>query len=215
MTLLDWFSDSSTVLLVVNSILYSKKYNSESLAYRFFTIYLLLMALNQIVVTILHELEITNLFLSNVYIIVQFLMLSLFYNQIFKNKSKRKYVITILYIVLAFLGVQYSWTPGLFNVYNTIGIILTLSILILYSIIYFFYSLSDDKLKFLIVNSGILIYLLGTILIFSIANLGLDFDRDTEIILWIVNAFVFLVFQCIIFFEWFRNYRTKKQLLEV
>ena len=213
MTLLDIFSDSSTVLLVVNSILYSKHIITNNLVYRYFAIYLVLMAINQLANTILFELEIPNIFLSNTYLILQFLMLSLFYYEMFKAELQRKYILIVMFILLFILGVQYIWTPDLFWKYNTFGIITTSSVIISYSIIYFFYYIADKQLILYLVNSGILIYLLGTILIFSIANVGLKLDPKVEIALWVLNAIIFLVFQIIIITQWFFDRKKKKNIL--
>ena len=144
--------------------------------------------------------------------IAQFILLSLFYYAIFEMQNRRKYILIILIIVSIILGVQYIWTPNLFFNYNTIGIIATSSILISYAITYFFYYIGDKELKLYLVNSGILIYLLGTILIFSIANVGLKIARDIEVALWILNAFIYLVFQVIITTQWFVDRKRKKNI---
>ncbi len=213
MSLLDIFSDSSTLILILNAALYSKFIVSKDLAYKYFAIYLLCTAINQLTGTILFELEIPNLYLANTYLIMQFLMLSLFYYEIFKEQEKRKYILVMMFILLAVLGVQYAWTPNLFFQYNTVGVIVTSTVLISYSVIYFFHHISDKELKLYLVNSGILIYLLGTILIFSIANIGLKLAQETELALWILNAFIFLVFQIIILIQWYIDRRKKKNML--
>ncbi|WP_290671523.1 hypothetical protein [Kordia sp.] len=212
MSLLDIFSDSSTILLLLNAVLYAKYILSKDLTYKYFAIYLILMAVNQSFVTIFFELEIDNTFLANTFMIAQFILLSLFYYAIFEMQNRRKYILIILIIVSIILGVQYIWTPNLFFNYNTIGIIATSSILISYAITYFFYYIGDKELKLYLVNSGILIYLLGTILIFSIANVGLKIARDIEVALWILNAFIYLVFQVIITTQWFVDRKRKKNI---
>ncbi|WP_298511760.1 hypothetical protein [uncultured Kordia sp.] len=214
MSLLDIFSDGSTIVLLLNAILYSKHAISKDLAYKYFAIYLLLMAINQSIVTIFFELEIDNTFLAHTYMIAQFIMLSLFYHAIFETQNQRKYILIILLIVSIILGVQYTRTPDLFFNYNTIGIIATSTILISYAITYFFYHIGDKELKLYLVNSGILIYLLGTILIFSIANVGLKLDPKIESALWILNAIIFLVFQIIILIQWFVDRKKKKNSLK-
>ncbi|MCH2193493.1 MAG: hypothetical protein MK119_05110 [Kordia sp.] len=196
----------------MNAVLYAKYILSKDLTYKYFAIYLILMAVNQSFVTIFFELEIDNTFLANTFMIAQFILLSLFYYAIFEMQNRRKYILIILIIVSIILGVQYIWTPNLFFNYNTIGIIATSSILISYAITYFFYYIGDKELKLYLVNSGILIYLLGTILIFSIANVGLKIARDIEVALWILNAFIYLVFQVIITTQWFVDRKRKKNI---
>lgn len=210
MSLLVVFSHTSTILLALNAILYSKHLNSKDLVYKYFAIYLILMAINQITNTTLFVMEKRTFFLFNTYLIAQFLMLSLFYYEMFKVKKQRKFILIVMFIISIILGVQYIWTPDLFFNYNIIGIITTSTILISYAITYFFYHIGDKELKLYLVNSGLLIYLLGTILIFSIANVGLQLERDLERALWILNAFIYLVFQIIIMTQWFFD-RKKKQ----
>ncbi|WP_430408844.1 hypothetical protein [Kordia sp.] len=212
MSLLDVFSDSSTVVLLLNAVLYSKFIVSKDFAYKYFAIYLILMALNQALVTISFEFQIDNTLLANTYMIMQFVMLSLFYYAIFKEQKQRKYILIILVTVSIILGVQYAWTPGLFHEYNPYGIIATSTIVIFYAITYFFHHISDKELKLYLVNSGILIYLLGTILLFSIAKAGLKIEREIEVALWILNAFIYLVFQVIITTQWFSDRRKNKKI---
>ncbi|WP_046755818.1 hypothetical protein [Kordia jejudonensis] len=212
MSLLDIFSDSSTVVLILNAALYAKFIVSKDFAYKYFAIYLILMAINQTLVTISFELEIDNTLLANTYMIFQFVMLSLFYYAIFKEQKQRKYILIILLVVTIILGVQYAWTPKLFHEYNPYGIIATSTILIFYAITYFFHHISDKELKLYLVNSGILIYLLGTILLFSIAKAGLKIEPEIEVALWILNAFIYLVFQVIITTQWFSDRRKNKKI---
>jgi len=212
MSLLDIFSDSSTVVLILNAALYAKFIVSKDFAYKCFAIYLILMAINQTLVTISFEFKIDNTLLANTYMILQFVMLSLFYYAIFKEQKHRKYILIILFTVSIILGVQYAWTPGLFHQYNPYGIIATSTILIFYAITYFFHHISDKELKLYLVNSGILIYLLGTILLFSIAKAGLKIEREIEVALWILNAFIYLVFQVIITTQWFSDRRKNKKI---
>lgn len=213
MSLLVIFSYSSTIVLILNSILYSKHILSKDLAYKYFAIYLILMAINQLAGTVLFKFEMDNLFLANTYLLAQFIMLSLFYHAIFEGKKQRNYILGALALILIILGVQYFWTPDLFLQYNTIGVIITSTVLISYSIIYFFSYISDKILKLYLVNSGILIYLLGTILIFSIANVSRGLDKEIERALWILNALIYLVFQIIILVQWFSDRKKKAKTL--
>ena len=78
MSLLDIFSDSSTILLLLNAVLYAKYILSKDLTYKYFAIYLILMAVNQSFVTIFFELEIDNTFHdSSVYFVKSILLCNL------------------------------------------------------------------------------------------------------------------------------------------
>jgi hypothetical protein len=91
--------------------------------------------------------------------------------------------------------------------------IITHAILVLYALLYFYKSLSG-KGEFLIVNVGVFFYLLSSTLIFASGNLvfNLNVSKSVVDILIQVNVDLYLVFQILIFIEWYRNYRKKPSL---
>jgi len=196
-----------TAFYVVNLTLFFKSFARNNKAFKFFNIYLLLIAIVQILTIyigqILHK---PNLFLSHFYFIFQFIFLSLFYFELLQLKLVK----TFLFAVMALLVFQYFEHPELFFKYNALGMSLTQMILVFYSILYFYKSLSG-KGEFVIVNIGIFFYLLSSTLIFASGNLvlNLDISEATQFTLINVNRILILVFQILIFIEWYRNYRIK------
>jgi uncharacterized membrane protein len=106
---------------------------------------------------------------------------------------------------------QFVIDPELFFRYNSIGASVMQSIIIIYSLIFFYRSISGTS-EFLIVNIGIFLYLLSSALIFVSGNVVLDLDisEDTRFLLINVNRVLILVFQILIFVEWRKNYFRKK-----
>jgi len=188
-------------------LLYFKSFIYEDKAFKIFNIYLSLICAVQLatmfVGKILHK---PNLFLSHFYFIIQFGFLSFFYNELLKNKL----VLYILTPIIIFLLYQYIDEPNLFYRYNVIGISLTQSILVIYSIIYLYRCLQGEN-KFLIINVGLFLYLVSSTLIFASGNLifNLNISESMNYLLINTNRILYFLFQILIFIEWRKNYYKK------
>jgi hypothetical protein len=114
-------------------------------------------------------------------------------------------------LVLLFVAYQLVSTPSMIDHYNPIGITITQIILVGYSIMYFYKSLSGHR-QFLIVNIGIFFYLLASTLIFASGNLvfNLNFSKEVSNTLGKANDLLYLVFQILILAEWWKNYSFPK-----
>ncbi|HIB48522.1 MAG TPA: hypothetical protein EYO35_09475 [Flavobacteriaceae bacterium] len=147
-----------------------------------------------------------NIFLFHYYFIGQFIFLSLF----FKELMQKKWVLYILVLVLIGLGTNYAIYPEIFNEYHTIGVSITQSIIVVYALIYYYQSLTGRNL-FLLVNTGILLYFMTSILFFASGNLIIDLNlpKETQRYISIVNQFLYFIFLVLIFIEWYRSYRVK------
>ncbi len=191
----------------MNVLLYFKSFIKEDKAFKVFTIYLLLICLIQLTTMfigkVLHK---PNLFLSHFYFIIQFVFLSLFYKELLKSKL----VIYILLSILGTLTYQYIDDPEIFFRYNTIGISITQSILIVYAIVYLYRCLQGENL-FLIVNVGLFLYLVSSTLIFASGNLifNLNISDSMNFLLINTNRILYFLFQILIFIEWRKNYYKK------
>lgn len=145
----------------------------------------------------------TNLFLFVYYLVAQFVCLSLF----FYSLLKQNWIRWMLLLVLGLLLIQYVLEPSLYFKYNPLGTLITQLVLVFYSLFYFYDSLSG-KGRFTIVNYGIFLYLLSSILIFASGNLVFN-DLVPEIIshhLQDLNLVLYFVFQIFIIFEWVKHY---------
>lgn len=158
------------------------------------------------VVTKILQLE-SNIFISHYYFIGQIILLSFFYFEILQKKI-------IWFILAAFiigLILQYLFSEDIYNKYNQSGILFSNLIIIMYSI-FFLYKALSEKLEFTMINLFMLIYMLPTTLIFSSGNLVFNINIPTETIqlLLNINTLLYLVFQIVIFVEWWKNYSVAK-----
>jgi len=151
--------------------------------------------------------RVNNLHLSHYYLVTQFILLSLFYYHLYKNKIQKKITLSILLVVVSVLIVQSYLNPDLLYKFNLLEILCTSLTLVLFSVIQFYNSLSETK-KFTYVNSGIFIYLLSSTLIFCSGNIMTELDPSINKLVWFMNVVLYLVYQLLITFEWYQNFRN-------
>ena len=194
---------------VLYPLLYLTRFTKNSKAFKYFTIYLLIIGTIQISMQtyILVTMGDSNLFFFIYYFILQFIMLSLFYKELLGYK----WINIITGIVLLLIAYQYVTEPSLYFKYNPIGSSITQLIIVVYSLLYFYKSLTGKR-EFLIVNVGLFIYLLSSLLIFASGNLALldSFPEYIPKLLHSSNLALYLILQILIVVEWFRNYRVHK-----
>jgi len=149
----------------------------------------------------------SNLFLSHYYFIIQFILLSIFYVELLKYK----WIYVILGLSICLLGYQYITDEDLYFKYNALGMFFTQIIIVVYALLYMYQSLTGSK-EFTIVNVGIFMYLLASALIFASGNLifNIDVPESFSNLLLDINLILFLVYQILIFIEWWKNYSVLK-----
>lgn len=196
--------------LLINLILFSTQFFKESKAYKIFTIYLALVLVIQVWAETLIQQRMSNLFLSHFYFIGQFVGLSLFYWHILRQKnSQRQFVLGGLVVALIILGIQYCYDTSLFFRFNLFEIILTSFILIVWASTHF-YNLLNEKKEFYYANIGILMYLLGSTILFLVGNLMTSLSPTLNQIPWIINSFLYIIYQIFILFDWKDRYSRKE-----
>ncbi len=190
-------------LLLLNSILFFNSRKGEDKVYKCIMIYLMIQFVVEFccnLIGILHPNE--NFFLSHYYFIIQFIMLSMFFRQVLKNKVLKKIVSCNLVLVLLVLGFQYYKTPLLYWKFNYFEIGLTSILLIFYAIIYFFENIKGTY-KYHYFCLGLTFYLTSSCLIFLTGNTELVFMNEPVYLdIWIFNSLFFILFQIFIYKEW-------------
>lgn len=204
-----FFSNLSKVILAINTILFFKHFIKANKTFKIYSIYLLVILIIQIKGYLLWVDNLPNLYLSHFYFILQFIFLSFFYITLFNSKRQKKTVLFISLFVLLIIGIQYTITPALYTKFNLLEIVLTSLSLVSFSVVHFYNSLIE-KMKFVYINSGIFIYLISSTLIFCSGNfLNLSTHNNLNKILWLFNSILYVIYQVLIFIEWFKNYRKK------
>lgn len=199
------------VLVFINTIIYFIGFAPKGKAYKFFVIYLFALSVIQTAAEIYASKGLNNHFLSTYYLFLQFILLSCFFYHLFKDiKNKKSSIIkyTSLSILIG-LTVQYSIYPETYYVFNSIGFLLTTSAIILYSVFYLFEQMSK-KLPFYYTNIGIFIYFISSSLIFASAIAIVSFNDKTNMLIWKINALLFIIYQLLILWEWMQNFYLKR-----
>jgi hypothetical protein len=204
------FSNLSNLILVVNLILFLKRFRSNSKSFKVFTCYLAVITLLQVISKILFYLKINNLGFSHVYFLSQFLLLSYFFIIILENIIIKRIIKLMTIIVMLILTVNYYLDPNFFTAFNLFEIVLCSIPLIFYSFIFFIQNLEQNFKKYLYLNSGIFIYLMCSTLLFVTGNYISPIETYWYRFIWVINAFLYLIYQLFIFTEWYKSFRKSE-----
>lgn len=203
----------SSILLLLNIILLFKGFTKKNKPLKIFVSYLIISLLFQIITTIMNRLKLHNLFLSHYYFIFQFLMLSYFYFNILKSIKIKKIIKAISALVICSLILQYSLHPETYFIFNVFEIVICSIPLVLYSFLFFNQNIMNDfKNDFIYLNSGVFIYLLSSTLLFAAGNYVSTSVTSWNRFIWTFNTLLYLVYQILIFVEWYKNFRSKKDI---
>jgi hypothetical protein len=198
-------------ILLLNLILFFIRFSNQGKAYKIFTVYLGLVFVVQILAEILIQQKRNNLFLSHFYFIGQFIVLSIFYLNILKKVDFQKKIVKGgLILGLSILGIQFVNDNTLFFKFNLFEIVITSFLLIVFASFHF-YNLLNEKKEFYYINMGILIYLFGSTILFLVGNLMTSLSPKLNKIPWILNSFLYIIYQLFILVEW-KNSFFKKEI---
>lgn len=188
--------------------MFLKEYKSKDKSYKIFTFYIGAIVLVQIISVIYSSQNINNLFLSHFYFIGQFILLSFFFETLLKEKYQKKFVKAGLILGLLTLGIQYGLDPSLFLKFNLFEIFITSFLLIIYATFHF-YNMLNEKKEFYYINMGILLYLFGSTILFLAGNLIVTLSSKMNKWTWILNSFLYIIYQVFILVEWKKSFSKK------
>jgi hypothetical protein len=203
-----YFGDFLVLTSFILAVLFSIGFSRNRKAYKIFTLYLVFIAILQMVMYYFTLYKWNNIFLFHFYFVGQFIFMSLFYYELLLNKI----VYVILGLGLIAIGIQYTLQPDIFYEYHTYGVSATQSIIVLYAMVHYYKSLTTTLSYFIYINTGVLLYFMTSILFFASGNLmlNLNIPKETQRYILLINLFLYFLFQILIFVEWYRNYRVKK-----
>lgn len=200
-----FFANLAEIVLLINCVLYLKSFSNYGKAFKLITSYIVIHTIVEFSMRILGLYKIQNLFFSHLYFIGQFVILSFFYITILKDNLLKKIIKIYLIIALITLAVQYCLKPSLFYTFNLFEIFITCFPLIIYSVFYFYQMLNEKKV-FYYINTGMIIYLFGSTIIFLSGNIINIYNTKFAKGCWTFNSFLYVFYQILIFIEWKKNY---------
>lgn len=209
-----FFLYAGFILIFINTVLYLMGYkqNKKALAYKFFTVYLIISFIISVSAFILAKQQIPNLHLSHAYFIGQFVLLSFFYWSLFKLKQK-PYVLITMMIVIVLLAIQYSLKPHLIDMFNLFEIFITSFPLVVYAIVHLYNSLNKTN-NYLFINAGILIFITSSTLIFILGNVMGNAGMSNAVRnIYMINKILYVVYLTLILIQWKTSFRPIKSKL--
>ena len=208
----DFLIYSGYLILLLNLILYSYSFFRKGKANVFFVAYLAFAFLMQFSMEVMYFLRMKNQFVINIFFAGQMILLGLFYNSLLQIKNQKIFVKTTLAVSLLIFGFQLVLDPYQFVKLNLFEIILTSLLLVVYALIHLYNMLTDNK-KYYYISFGFVMYLLSSTVLFLVGNLSSGLNNDVKFLTWIMNAFLILVLQFFILYEWIKSFSAKASLV--
>jgi len=202
----DLLANLGHLLVAINCILFFKNYRSYSTAIKIFAFYLATILIIQLISKYFRSHKIPNLYLSHYYFIGQFLFLSFFFKQLLKQAFHKKIISATLITVPSMLVVYYSLYPSAYFSYNIFEIVITSVPLMFYSLLFFIQKIGKKNNNFNYIVSGFFLYILCSTLIFIAGNI----EAEIKKILWYINVCLYIIYQLLISFEWYTNFRKSE-----
>ncbi|WP_353780094.1 hypothetical protein [Winogradskyella sp. 3972H.M.0a.05] len=204
----DFFEYLGIVLLFINACLYIWSYRTirGSVALKYFSTYLatiFIVLLSSLLIVKVFKVR-NNLYLSHLYFLSQFVLLSLFYKSQFK-KNQKKWVNITLSLVLLIVTIQYINKPQLLKKFNLFEIFISSFPLVVYSIVHLYNAL-NNKGKYMLINAGVLMYIATSTLIFILGDYITSNTKNHLIAkIWFINKVLYVGYLLLILVEWKKN----------
>ncbi|AXB55111.1 hypothetical protein HYN86_00190 [Flavobacterium fluviale] len=197
-------------ILLADFILYTYSFFREKKANVFFVCYLGFSCLMQFSMEVMYHYRMNNLFLVNIFIIGQMIILGLFYDSLFSLKSQKKFVKISLLVALLILGIQFVMDWNQFLRFNLFEITLTSVLVVIFALIHFYNMLTETR-KYYYFNIGVVFYLLTSTVLFLIGNLTHNLSKEFKFLSWELNAVLLIFYYSIILYEWKFSFAPKKR----
>jgi peptidoglycan/LPS O-acetylase OafA/YrhL len=199
--MIDFLIYSGYLFLLINLILYTYSFFHKEKANVFFICYLLFAFIMQITMEFMYHLKFDNLFVINIFVVGQMILLSLFYESILKLKVQKKIVKHSVCWALLILSVQFFIDYEQFLKFNLFAITITSLLIVAFALLHFYNILTEHKTYYYI-TIAVIFFMLGSTILYLVGNLTLSLSNDVKYLSWTLNAFLFLIYQLFILYEW-------------
>jgi hypothetical protein len=199
----------ATLMSPILAVLYLIQWKRNDLAYRWFTLYLVVVGVIQLwqfyLVNIADEMQ--NLHLFKYYLLLEFVTLSM----CFRYLLAKKWISVVMWFMILFLVLQYWIYPELMVMYNPLGIWLSHCLLFVYALMHLYRSLSIGS-SFVLISGGFVVYLMGSAVAFSAGNIYMDvrIPKDIVVFLASINSLLYFGLEVLIAFIWWKNYSKRR-----
>lgn len=203
------------VIFLVLTVFLISNIRKIPLALKIFTYFEVLMFVIGLVSLVMAKLYISNTLLFHVFFVVQFAWISTFYYLLFEGNIFSKVVLGASGLFLAVSIWQYAakWTE-LTSKYGGVLYFISTLIFIGYAILFYFKQLmGSSKSNYPFINAAIVIYFSTTSVIFLFSKYYYLEGSEGQIVLWILNVLLHIIFVLLIFVDiWKTLYPAKRTL---
>ena len=196
------------IFLALNTYLYLKSFRKNSGAFKILSFYLLLTLVVQLVSDYYSYNKIPNKYLSHFYFIGQLILLGIFYIKVFESILLKKGIKVYLILSLVSLVIYFLNFPENLLGFDVFEVLITSIPLIFLSFLFFAKNLDHKKKMFIYFNSGFFLYLVCSTLLFSSGEI--EIKRNVKRVLWYFNSSLYIIYQTLIFIEWYKHLRKKE-----
>ncbi|MCL6462420.1 hypothetical protein SAMN05444372_10230 [Flavobacterium micromati] len=204
----DFIIYSGYLLLLVNLILYSYSFFIKKKGISFYVVFLVFSFLLQMISEVLFLLKMNNLVLFNFFFIGQMVLLGLFYNKLMQTIRQKTFIICSIILGLMVLSVNFFLEPSQFFKFNLFQIALTSLLVVVFAMMHLYNILAGEK-EFYYVTIGMIIYLLGSTVLFFVGNLTIGLSTEFKFFTWTLNAILVVLNQLFVLFEWKNSFYKK------
>lgn len=206
--MIDFLIYSGYLFLLINLILYTYSFFHKEKANVFFICYLFFAFTMQITMEFMYHLKYDNLFVINIFVIGQMILLALFYASILKLNSQKKIIKYSVGLALFILSVQFFIDYEQFLKFNLFAITITSLLVVAFALLHFYNMLTEHKTYYYI-TIAVIFFTLGSTILYLVGNVTLSLSNDVKYLSWTLNAFLFLIYQWFILYEWKISFSKK------
>lgn len=212
------FSFSALVPLCISCIIYIVSRAKQIKVFKYLGYYLFLNLMTEFFAWLFQMLGENNLPLLHIYTLGEFILFSLFYQFLFKDKIDKPKLFNLFIIIISVIIIFNSIFLQSIYGFNSYAKSLVQCILIGYSLYYFIGI--DAKIEKrnqveksrLIANTAILIYYSGSLFVFMFSDFFLRYGNKISFDFWMFNIILNLIFQIIILVALWKVFRNKKSI---
>ena len=200
-SIVHYLSQGSILLLIINLIFLQKaaKATPPATVIKWF---LLVSLLIQFISSILSDNKINNLFLLHIYTLLEFLLLSLFYQQRLTTDPRvHRYYLGGIILVSLLIIANSLWIEPL-TTFNENAKTLTHVFILAQAVSYFFFHTETHRQRltplYNFFNAGVVLYYAGSFFIFMFSDFLVQQSVSTHRMFLVINALLYALFQTFI-----------------
>lgn len=196
------------VIIVLNLILYSISFFRTGKVNGYFMLYLYFAFFMNLLMGFLRLLHHSNLIVMNLFFIGDLIIVGLFYVSILKRKKQKTVIKSCIVLTLFALLIQLVMDPSQLFKFNLFEITLASLILVGFALVHL-YNMLTEKKEYYYFTIAVILYMTSSTILYLIGNLTINLSENYKFISWGINAFLIIIYQLLILYEWKVSFAKK------